>query len=163
MNKLFTLLLALIASNSMAQSVISGRIIDGDFNDALPFANVILTVDETGEKIGGTTTDFEGNFSFEVISGTYALEVSFVGYGTKKINDINVGDNDENIVNIILLPASDSLDEVVVTTSARSNTEASVLSIQKASVNLIDGLSSQSIRKSGDSNLASAIKRVPGV
>ena len=163
MNKLFTLLLALFASNLMAQSIISGKIIDGDFNDALPFANVILTVDETGEKIGGTTTDFEGNFSFEVISGTYAIEVSFVGYGSKKINEISVGDNDENIVNIVLLPASDSLDEVVVTTSARSNTEASVLSIQKRSINLIDGLSSQSIRKSGDSNLASAIKRVPGV
>ena len=163
MNKLFTLLLALFASNLMAQSIISGKIIDGDFNDALPFANVILTIDETGEKIGGTTTDFEGNFSFEVISGTYAIEVSFVGYGSKKINQISVGDNDENIVNIVLLPASDSLDEVVVTTSARSNTEASVLSIQKRSINLIDGLSSQSIRKSGDSNLASAIKRVPGV
>ena len=35
--------------------------------------------------------------------------------------------------------------------------------IQKRAVNLIDGLSAQSIQKTGDSDLASAIKRIPGV
>ena len=62
-----------------------------------------------------------------------------------------------------MVSASDQLEEVVVTTSARANNEVSVLAVQKRSINLIDGLSSQSIRKSGDTNIASAIKRVPGV
>ncbi|MFL2588289.1 MAG: TonB-dependent receptor domain-containing protein [Flavobacteriaceae bacterium] len=146
-----------------AQSFISGKVIDGEFNEPLPFANVILKSNDNITKLGGTTTDFDGNFSFEIAPGQYLIEVSFIGYGTKIINQINLGTNDENSISVVLLPASDSLEEVVVTTTARRNTEASVLTIQKRSVNLIDGLSSQSIRKSGDSDLAAAIKRVPGV
>ena len=94
---------------------------------------------------------------------TYILEFSFVGYDTKRITDVVIGQNEEFILNTTLLPASNSLDEVIVTTTAKNNTEASVLLIQKRAVNLIDGLSAQSIQKTGDSDLASAIKRIPGV
>ena len=146
----------------LSQSVISGQVIDGEFNDPLPFANVLLTLSD-GSNIGGTSTDFDGSYIFEVQSGIYFLEFSFVGYDTKKITEINVGENEEVIVNSILLPASNALEEVIVTTTARQNTEAAVLSIQKRAINLIDGLSAQAIKKTGDSDLASAIKRVPGV
>ena len=74
-----------------------------------------------------------------------------------------MGQNEEYTLTATLLPASNSLDEVIVTTTAKNNTEASVLLIQKRAVNLIDGLSAQSIQKTGDSDLASAIKRIPGV
>ena len=157
------ILVSFFSVSIYAQSFISGKVIDGEFNEPLPFANVILKSNDNITKLGGTTTDFDGNFSFEIAPGQYLIEVSFIGYGTKIINQINLGTNDENSISVVLLPASDSLEEVVVTTTARRNTEASVLTIQKRSVNLIDGLSSQSIRKSGDSDLAAAIKRVPGV
>ncbi len=159
----FYFLFLFFTGSIFAQSFISGKVIDGDFNEPLPFANIILKSNDNITNIGGTTTDFDGNFSFEVTPGKYLIEVSFIGYGTKVINQIDVGTNDENTISVVLLPASNSLEEVVVTTTARTNTEASVLTIQKRSVNLIDGLSSQSIRKSGDSDLAAAIKRVPGV
>ncbi len=159
----FYLLFLFFSGSLYAQSFISGKVIDGEFNEPLPFANVILKSNDNTAKLGGVTTDFDGNFSFEIAPGQYLIEVSFIGYGTKIINQINLGTNDENSISVVLLPASDSLEEVVVTTTARTNTEASVLTIQKRSVNLIDGLSSQSIRKSGDSDLAAAIKRVPGV
>ena len=146
----------------LSQSIISGQVIDGEFNDPLPFANVLITLSD-GSNIGGTSTDFDGSYIFEVQPGIYFLEFSFVGYDTKKITEINVGENEEVIVNSILLPASNALEEVIVTTTARQNTEAAVLSIQKRAINLIDGLSAQAIKKTGDSDLASAIKRVPGV
>ena len=146
----------------LSQSIISGQVIDGEFNDPLPFANVLITLSD-GSNIGGTSTDFDGSYIFEVQPGIYFLEFSFVGYDTKKITEINVGENEEVIVNSILLPASNALEEVIVTTTARQNTEAAVLSIQKGAINLIDGLSAQAIKKTGDSDLASAIKRVPGV
>ena len=71
--------------------------------------------------------------------------------------------NDETEINIVLNPAANALEEVVVTTTVRKNNEASVLAIQKGAVTLLDGLSAQTIRKSGDGNVAAAIKRVPGV
>ena len=163
MKRTLILLLLIIPLNYIfSQSVITGKVVDGEFNDFLPFANIVLQSNE-GEFIDGTSTDFEGSYTINVVAGTYILEFSFVGYDTKRITDVVVGQNEEFILNTTLLPASNSLDEVIVTTTAKNNTEASVLLIQKRAVNLIDGLSAQSIQKTGDSDLASAIKRIPGV
>ena len=88
---------------------------------------------------------------------------SFVGYQTQEITDIEVKANQEKIVNVVLNAAASQLDEVVITTTARRNTEASVLNLQKKSVNLFDGLSLEAVKKTGASNVASAVKSVPGV
>ena len=162
MKKTLIALILLSTNFTFSQSVITGKVIDGEFNELLPFANVLLLTAE-GENIDGTSTDFDGAFTFEVLRGTYILEFSFVGYDSKRITDVIVGQNEEYTLTATLLPASNSLDEVIVTTTAKNNTEASVLLIQKRAVNLIDGLSAQSIQKTGDSDLASAIKRIPGV
>lgn len=162
MKKTLIALILLSTNFIFSQSVITGKVIDGEFNELLPFANVLLLTAE-GENIDGTSTDFDGAFTFEVLKGTYILEFSFVGYDSKRITDVIVGQNEEYTLTATLLPASNSLDEVIVTTTAKNNTEASVLLIQKRAVNLIDGLSAQSIQKTGDSDLASAIKRIPGV
>ena len=162
MKKTLIALILLSTNFTFSQSVITGKVIDGEFNELLPFANVLLLTAE-GENIDGTSTDFDGAFTFEVLKGTYILEFSFVGYDSKRITDVIVGQNEEYTLTATLLPASNSLEEVIVTTTAKNNTEASVLLIQKRAVNLIDGLSAQSIQKTGDSDLASAIKRIPGV
>ena len=64
---------------ALAQIGITGTVIDGDFNEPLPFANILLK--ETGE---GVTSDFDGKYSFELEQGTYTLQFSFVGYETIK-------------------------------------------------------------------------------
>ena len=146
-----------------SQSAISGTVIDGEFSDPLPFANIILYSSNSNSQLGGTSSDFDGKFLFEVSEGEYSVEFSFVGYETKRIEKVIVGSQDEVELNSVLFPTSNSLEEVVVTTTARKNNESSVLAIQKKSVNLIDGLSATAVRKTGDSDIASAIKRVPGV
>lgn len=148
---------------AFSQSVITGTINDGEFNDPLPFANVVLKTADGATNLGGSTSDFDGKYSFEVTQGTYLLEFSYVGYSTQKITDIVVNTDGEVIVDITLNAADNALEEVIVTTSQRQNSEQAVLALQKKSINLMDGLSAQSIKKSGDTNLASAIKRVPGV
>ncbi|MFT5891808.1 MAG: TonB-dependent receptor [Dokdonia sp.] len=135
---------------------ISGTINDGQFNDILPFANIILQGTQKG-----TTSDFEGKYNFELEPGTYTIEYSFVGYQTQAISEIVVKTNETTIVNITL--ASESLEEVIITTTLRKNTEQSVLNIQKNSAQLMDGLSLESIKRTGASNVAAAIKNVPGV
>lgn len=149
---------------SLAQSVVSGVVIDGEFNEPLAFANVIVREQGSAETLAGAITDFEGRYSLGIErAGTYDIEFSYLGYETKIVSDVTVGVSGEFEVSIVLNPAANALEEVVVTTSARKNSEASVLAIQKGAVTLLDGLSAQTIRKSGDGNVASAIKRIPGV
>ncbi len=53
-----------ITSLSFAQSVITGTVIDGEFNDPLPFANLILRNQSDQTNLGGITTDFDGKYFF---------------------------------------------------------------------------------------------------
>lgn len=137
---------------------ISGKMMDGEFNDVLPFANVLIK----GTTVGASS-DFDGIYSLEVEPGTYTVVFSYLGYTSKEITGVVVEADKTVEVNVTLEPASSQLDEVVVTTTVSKNTEASVLNLQKNSVTLMDGLSLEAIKTTGASNIASAIKSVPGV
>ncbi len=142
-----------------AQSgLIRGVIIDNEFQDPVPFTNII--VKEVGT---GTTSDFDGNYEIELSEGVYTLMFSFMGYETLEISDVKVNSQELAVVNVTMNTLAQGLDEVVISVSASKNTETSVLEFQKKSVSLVDGLSSQRIKSSGASNIASAVKSVPGV
>ena len=160
MKHLFTLLVfSLFCLVGFSQTgVVTGKVYDAEFNHLLPFANIVVKNTTTG-----TTSDFDGNYELELDPGTYVLVYSFVGYQPKEITDIVIESNKEVTINVTLNPSSESLDEVVISTSVRRNSEAAVLNLQRKSVNLFDGLSIETMKKSGASNVASAVKSVPGV
>ena len=135
----------------------AGNIIDGEYNnEPMAFANVIVK----GTTIG-TTSDFDGKYQLNLEPGTYTIIFSFVGYETKEISDIVI--KAEQVFDLDVTLTTNSLEAVVITQSVKRNTENAVLNIQKKSVTLLDGLSAQSIKSSGASDLASAVKSVPGV
>ncbi len=157
--KILPLLALFFVSFSFAQKgKVTGSVIDGEFNDVLSFANVLVKGTETG-----TTSDFDGKYAIELEEGTYTLIFSFVGYETKEITDVIIKSGSVVDLDVTLNTSQNALDEVVITTSVKRNTESAVLNIQKKSVTLLDGLSAQSIKKSGASDAASAVKSVPGV
>ena len=154
-----SLLVFLIAfCNVQAQTgIVAGNVIDGDYNnEPLAFANVIVKGTTTG-----TTSDFDGKYELELDEGTYTIVFSFVGYNTKEITDVVIKAN--QVFDLDVTMGANSLDEILITTSAKRNTESAVLDIQKKSVTLLDGLSAQSIKKTGAGDLAAAVKSVPGV
>lgn len=157
-NLFYFICLLCFSQVTTAQSGISGTLNDGEINDVLPFANILIK-----GTTKGTTSDFDGKFEIEIEPGIYTLLFSFVGYETKEITDIVVKENDFTVVDVTLNALANALDEVVVTTTVTKNTEASVLQVQKASVKLLDGLSLQSIKRTGANDIASAVKSVPGV
>jgi len=157
-NFLFLLITLFVSHVVFSQTGVSGTINDGEFNDILPFANIIVK-----DTQKGTTSDFEGKYNLELAPGSYTLVFSFVGYQTKEITDVIVTDGQITNTDVTLNASAGQLDEVVITTTARQNTEAAVLSFQKNSVNLLDGLSLETIKKTGASDIASAVKNVPGV
>ena len=153
-----TLFLLLFSTTYYSQSKIIGKVIDEEFNETMPFANVLIKGTSQG-----VTTDFDGNYSLEVQPGTYTVVFSFVGYQTKEITGITVNENEVKELSVNLSSSSVGLEEVVVSVSVQKNTDEALLMMQKKSASLMDGLSSESFKKVGSSNLASAIKRAPGV
>lgn len=98
----------LVSNLTFAQQVIiSGTV--KDYNNQ-PIVGVnIVEVDDNGRFISGTTTDFNGNFSFKVTSSKAKIQVSFIGY---KNQVITVGNTTK--FNIVLEEESTGLEEVIV-------------------------------------------------
>ena len=137
---------------------LSGKVLDKEYNDILPFANVVVK-----GSASGTTTDFEGNYSLRLEPGVYTVVFSFIGYETIEISEVVIKAKETTLLNASIGPLTNELEEVVVKATTAENTEQSILNVQKNSVNLLDGISAQTFSKIGASNSAKAVKSVPGV
>ena len=80
---------------------VQGKVIDEN-GDAVIGASILVV--RTG---GGTITDIDGNFSLSVRKGD-ELRLSYVGYQTMQVVVTS------NVMNIQLVPSSETLDEVIV-------------------------------------------------
>lgn len=159
------LFLGLFSVDALAQSSenesgsIVGKVVDSETGKEIIGANVIITDTSTGDA-----TDVDGNFTIKKLEpGTYSVTVSYVSYSKKTITDIEVEEGEATRLEVSLDPESLGLDEVSVTADAISDNEAGLLSIQRKSISFQDGLSSEYIGKTGDSDVAQAMRRVTGV
>ena len=154
-----TLLLCFFGFALSAQTgTIRGTLTDAKSGEAIMFANVLIK--ETGT---GNTTDLDGKFSLSLDEGNYTLVFSYIGYTELSVTEVKVNAGEDTELNVQLTENSEVLDEVVVTATQIKNTETALLAIQRRAPGLLDGISTQSIKRSGDSNVGSAIKRVSGV
>ncbi len=153
-----TIVILLSAAAMMAQGTVRGTIIDGGTGETVPFANILVTEDQTG-----TTSDLDGAYTLSLAAGMYTVEFSFLGYSTLTVGEVEVIDGEVTLLDVTLEEESEVLEEVVISAKQIRNTEAAILTIQKKSANLLDGISSQTFKKIGDSDAGSAIKRVTGV
>lgn len=145
---------------SFSQNRISGVVYDSNSKESIIGANVVVYSNQ--EIVKGTTTNVEGEFNFNLTQGNYVFEISFIGYSNFKTEKIFV--NKSFVLDDIFLSESSLfLDDVTVKTKQNLNNETSLITLKNKSINSLDAVSSQSISKSGDGNVASAIKRVSGV
>ncbi|MGJ8548919.1 TonB-dependent receptor [Winogradskyella wichelsiae] len=158
---IFTLLTSLIASLCFAQETgtITGKLTDKDFNnEPLPFANVIVK----GTTIG-TTSDFDGSYTLENLeTGSHTISYSFVGYDTQEII-INVIAGKTTTMNVSMSASSASLDEVVITTSARKESEVALLLDQKKAVEIKESIGAEQLARLGVSDASAATAKISGV
>lgn len=152
------LLLFLIPTLESQTGIIRGTVYDETTGENIMFGNVLVV-----EKGTGTTTDLDGQFSISLEAGKYTLQVSYVGYSPLTITDIQVEAGSTRNLDIKITPSSQQLEEVVITASQARNTAAAINTLKKNSINVMDGISSQEFKKIGDSDAASAIKRVTGI
>ena len=143
---------------SQNKGTITGTVTDKDANNqSLPFANVTLK----GTKIG-VNTDIDGKYSISATPGNYVIQFSFVGYETVEV-PVTVKANETVTINNAIGSGSYKLDDVVVKTNRKKNTEAAIMFEIKEAKQVVSAISAEQISKGTDGNAAEAIQRVPGV
>jgi outer membrane receptor protein involved in Fe transport len=123
MKRILPLLLVLCVSSSlMAQEEkgngkILGSVVDAETNQPVEYANVALLDPTTQKPVDGAVCDDKGKFVIpKVPAGTYSVAISFIGYETQTIENINVADkrDDVNLGIVKLGTSTKVLNEVVV-------------------------------------------------
>lgn len=93
----------------IAQTTVSGIVKEAKTGEPIPGANIKII----GKSIG-TTTDFDGHFSFKVVQSVpFTLEVSLIGYSAE---NVEITENNQK-VEVLLDESATALDEVVVSAS----------------------------------------------
>ncbi|MFT5020876.1 MAG: hypothetical protein ACI9CU_002280, partial [Polaribacter sp.] len=157
----FALLLALLTVTVFAQDngFIRGNIGDGQFGGPLIGANVTIPA-QSGL---GATTDFDGNYSISIAPGVYEVKISYISFADQIMKDVEVKAGEVTKIDAVLEMSTQAVAMVEVVATVRKNSEAGVLMDMKNATVVSDGLSAQSFRKVGDSDLSGAISRVTGV
>lgn len=158
--RIFQLLVFLIPIVSFSQTgTLKGKIMDAELGEELIGATVLIE----GTTIG-SSSDLDGNFTISDIEpGIYTFVSQYISFQSQRFENIEVKAGEITNLNVSLSSVSMGLNEVVITAKASNRTEAALLTIQKKSANVIEGLSAQQMSRSGDSDAASALKRVTGI
>ena len=79
-----------ISTVSMAQVQVIGKIIEGNSQQPIEFATIMVADSNTKTALTGTTTGVDGTFSAKVKSREIYVEVSFIGYETQIIRNVAI-------------------------------------------------------------------------
>lgn len=93
---------------------ISGKIVDEQNSNILPFANIMVINSSDSTYVSGTVTDESGYFKLSLPLKSYLLRISFLGYETYTTSIDN-----EDLGVIYLKPKDRSLADVVVTATSK--------------------------------------------
>jgi len=96
------------------QATISGQVTDAETGE--PIAGALVEARGQGDAQG---SDEEGRFTLTVSAGTHTIVVSLIGYGTARVDGVNVAAGSATEVNIALRSRALMLNPVVVTVSRR--------------------------------------------
>ena len=159
---LLTALFSVMSLEAVGQTTgsIVGLLTDKEFNnEPLAFANVIIKGQNTG-----TTSDFDGLYALEDLPvGTYTIIYSFVGYETVEIDNITVEQDKVTTVNVPMGASAATLEEVVITTTVRKESEVALLLQQKNAVTQKTAIGAQELSRKGVGDAATAVSKVTGI
>ena len=107
---LFILFSIFIMRSHSQDAVLKGVLMDGEFNDPMIGANVLLS---NGK---GAATGFDGKYSIKTEPGEFKVSFKYIGY--KTINKtVVLKPGETKVINLTLHPSSNQLDDVVVSAS----------------------------------------------
>lgn len=163
---LFAVVLCLIFVTMIGSAVafangygrVAGKLVDSETGEPLIGANVFLD----GTTIGAAS-DLDGKFDITKIpSGNYTVVVSMLGYTIRKMTDVKIFPGETFSLNVALPPEAIESEEVLVTASRLTNTEAALLKQRQKSIAVSDAISAESISRSASGTAADAMEQVTG-
>lgn len=157
-----TVLFMLFTALTFAQGTgsVVGKLTDKDFNnEPLAFANVFIK-----GTTKGTTSDFDGLYELANLEpGTYTVVYSFVGYETVEIDNVQIVADKVTTVNVPMGASAAALDEVVIKTTTRKDSEVALLIEQKKAVEIKESIGADQLAKMGVSDASTATTKISGV
>lgn len=139
---------------------IYGKILDSQTSEPLPGVKIFLK-----EKPDvGTLSDLEGNFYLKNLEPqNWTLVTQYVGYQSKEIAELNPKELNTSLV-ITLQETGVQMQEVVIQSNVRKESEISAILLQKSNLNISDVFSGDMILKSSsDLFVNTALTRMPGI
>lgn len=153
MKKLVLFLFLIGTSIAVAQTSVSGKVVDAQ-GEPLPGANIV----EKGTE-QGVITDFNGNFQLSLSAEGSILEVAYLGFETQEVSVTGNG-----FLTVVLNEAAQALDEVTVQGFAgvigRSRKRVGSIQITPESVT---ALNAQGIESTGVTDISSFATLVPNL
>ncbi|WP_055442200.1 TonB-dependent receptor [Lacinutrix himadriensis] len=146
---LFLVVTLMLTTGAMAQSTVTGTIIDAEMNAPLPASNII----EKGTA-NGASSDFDGNFTITTEAKAGKIVISYVGY-----TSVTVSFNGNTDLGNITLTSDNSLEEVVIIGSGvidlaeDRKTPVAVTTIKAAEIQ----------QKAGNWDLPEVLKSTPSI
>ena len=165
MKKLFAIvfLFFIIINFSFSQIIVRGKITDNN-GETIVGVSILLKPDPNHhEALIGTTTDLNGNYTIKIAPNKkQVVVISYIGY--KTIEDtIKTPGSGVVIKDYILTTSSQELNAIVISDRAVKSSEGYIEKLKSKSAVSIDFISAETIKKTGDANVGSAISRVTGV
>ncbi|SEQ22908.1 outer membrane beta-barrel family protein [Neolewinella agarilytica] len=116
------LLLVFLCTCASAQSTITGRVVDEKSGQPIEFATVLVSDASTKAGVGGTTTDLAGNFTLETSTEAVYLDISFIGFTTRRVEELTFSNGKADLGLLELSAEGQTLEEVTVR-AEKSQTE----------------------------------------
>lgn len=114
-------------SPEIFQQTITGKISD---KNGVPLPGVTILIKGTNK---GTSTDFDGNFTIDIVDQNAVLVISFIGFKTREITL-----NNRTRIDLVLEEDHQKLDEVVLVgygAQKRENVTSAIVSVDEDSFN----------------------------
>jgi hypothetical protein len=160
MKYFYSLLIVLISSAIYSQTtIIKGTVVEEGTGKTIP--GVLVKVLNT--KLA-TQTDASGNFIIRNVPvGKQELEFSDFTLDTKIISDVDAIKDETTSLTVSMAEKNNTLNEVVIKrTKMKAESVASLLSVQKNSARVSDGISAETIKRTPDKTTSDVLKRISG-
>ncbi|MDP3436428.1 MAG: outer membrane beta-barrel protein [Bacteroidales bacterium] len=139
-------------------SILEGKVIDKSTGEPIIGATIFFP-----DIRKGSMTDQDGLYSITNLPiGVHRAEISGISYKKISVNDLEIKEG-ANSFDIVLEESANLLDEIVVTSVKRMNSEIAMVQATRSAGVVMSGMSGKQISKSQDRNAAEVVRRIPGV
>lgn len=149
---------ALNSSNDKEKGILTGIVIDKVTGEPLPGVTIFIEGSALAAYSGA-----DGTYRLTGIpEGKHNIVISLISFTKISIPDmlITPGDNE---LNIVMEEASTVLDEVVISSVQRMNSQIAVINAARRADVVVSGISGKQISQNQERNAAEVVRRIPGV